>query len=615
MSRLGGLLLKELLQHGWVLALLGLFVGVTQGLLVLGSAIAPRTITMLEVHESFVRLFLPLLGLALGRRLVVREYYAHTQRFLAALPVYRWEVFVQKLGLGAALLGLAAFASLAVAALVASFKEPLDAQWLIIVLWRTEVFVLALWAFFFTMGLLGRWRVPVYLAIAMVLLYVNRATEVSLSRVPPLSLVNETFVLERARFPAGDLAWSLLFVVVTVGLGAFLALARDGGLADSLAQTMSRVEKVAVGVVLSLALIGTSVADPLADEPPFAFEARRVERRAEVGLAVLYLEDTQAASAAALADHLALDLTALRDELALHELPPVHVALRPDLDPHDYEEVALEEGDPGVLVRARYHDEAFDRSRFSQRVLELAIVKATDGRAAHEPLAWVRSAVAGRIARPGTERLAAVYAAARRPRYEDLARLWRTEERFGEGVAAALAAVAADVAVEEASEARWRAFARSCLSPEPWPGVLEAVALRRDPVEARLARELGVDHAALEAAWAARLRALRPRAPRLPAAYARIEEEEGALRTVAWGVTGATPEGAGCALVHAPLGPFDGVVDPSDEVRDERPCAAVAGEPARLIGRYGARDRVLLAIEIELDDGPVRLLAERRELP
>ncbi|MEZ4340879.1 MAG: hypothetical protein R3B82_30010, partial [Sandaracinaceae bacterium] len=126
------------------------------------------------------------------------------------------------------------------------------------------------------------------------------------------------------------------------------------------------------------------------------------------------------------------------------------------------------------------------------------------------------------------------------------------------------------------------------------------------------------------ASWAARLDAARLDASRpddadLPRARAWTEvvEEEGRLRTVRWGVrfAAAPPVGATCALAHAPLGPFDEVVEPSEVLREEVLCDALAVDGERLIARYGAHDRVLLAVELEPPDGPrVRLLAERREL-
>lgn len=616
MRRIGALLLKELSQHGWVIALLAVFLGLVQGLLVLGSAVAPRTITMLETHATFMRVFLPLLGLAIGRRLVVREYYAHTQRFLESLPLRREEVFVEKLGVGAALLGLAAFASFVLASAIAALKEPVGGRWLLIVLWRTEVFALALWAFFFTMGLLGRWRIPVYLALLLVLLYLDRATEVSVARVPPLSLIGETFVLERHALPVGDLAISLAVAVGLVGLAAFLSLARDGAIADALAGTMSRREKVAIGIVLALALIATTVVEPETDEPPFAFDEPQVLRRSEA-LDVFYLDETHRASAEALADRLALDLEALGEAWGVEVLPTVHVALRPDLPPDEPERVELAEDDPAVLVRARFTDPSFDRARFSRFVLATVIEKATAGRAALEPIAWVRTGLAGAVAEPDAADLAAWHAARRRPRWQTLSRYRRTEERFGPDVAAAVAQVAAGVVIDH-DERRWRAFARSALEPDPGPPPLAVLAIRRDPIRDRFVRETGLEVEAFERAWRGQLDALRRGVGPLPRARARatVEPEEGALRTIRWSIDFARPpeHGTFCALVHAPLGPFDDVVPDRELMREERPCDALDPEGERLRGRYTAGDRVFFAIEREGLGARLRLLAERRTL-
>ncbi|HBQ13754.1 MAG TPA: hypothetical protein DEF51_22330, partial [Myxococcales bacterium] len=102
MDRILTLLSKELQQHGAVVAAVLAFLAMIGGLLLLGTEVGPRTITMLEAHASFVRIFLPLFGMALGHRLVVREYASPTHTFLTSLPIHRWEVLLTKYLLGLA---------------------------------------------------------------------------------------------------------------------------------------------------------------------------------------------------------------------------------------------------------------------------------------------------------------------------------------------------------------------------------------------------------------------------------------------------------------------------------------------------------------------------------
>ena len=126
--------------------------------------------------------------------------------------------------------------------------------------------------------------------------------------------------------------------------------------------------------------------------------------------------------------------------------------------------------------------------------------------------------------------------------------------------------------------------------------------------------DAAVDRSAFEARWTERLSV--PTAIPRASGWIEVEPEEGPLRTVRWGVRfgGAVPTGALCSVLHAPPGPFDEVMLADELAREEVPCELLAEDGERLVGRYSAPGRVLLAIELEVPDGKVRLLAERREL-
>ncbi|MGE0786985.1 MAG: ABC transporter permease [Sandaracinaceae bacterium] len=614
MSRvLFGLLRKELREHGWVLAALAFFIGGLQGLLVLGSAIAPRTITMLETHASFVRLFLPIIGVALGRRLVVREYYGRTQRFLEALPIPRGAIFAVKLTCGLAVMLAASSFSLAVSAGVAAVREPISIGWLAIIAARTFAFTLALWAVFFSFGFLGRWRVPAYLLVALAILFIDQVTELEPSRIPPFSLVNDTFVLERFHAPFADLAFTVGGALLLFVLAGWLALGREGTLAQGLARPMSRTERVAATLVLGLGSIFSSVIDPATDETAFAFdEGSDVVTRGSVDVLV----GADRVPAELVAARLDADLRALASRLGWTALPRVHVALRNDLTPHRYDPVELDPSDDAVLVRAHYVDDAFDVARFSAYVMERVIDRATDGRARHEAYAWVRAALASSIADPDDGRLVAFYAHARRPDFTTLERWNRGAERFGAPVMRALAHTAGRALEREAGSDGLDAFARSVLERDPAPGVFAAAGLATDPIAARLERTTGLGRDRLADAWAADVRAARAGANVLLDASLSIETEEGSLRTVVYRVVprdGSVATGY-CALLHTRLGRFDDRLDDDDLEREEAPCAELA-EPHRLVARYSAGERAFFAIERDDDGWPTRLLAERRTLP
>lgn len=626
--RIAALVRQELWQHGLVvLALLVLVAGV-DALLLVGTLIAPRTMTLLETHGIFVRLLLPIAALALGNRLVVREYQQGTQRFLEALPVSRVEVVLTKLGLGFAVLSLAALSSLIVAGAAALARgEPLTLRWLSVVALKTELFVLALWSVLFTMGLLGRFRVPAYLAALVGLFVLDQATDVHLARFGPFALVGERFVLERESLAAGEALATLAIAFVALGLAFALSLAKEGAAAEALARRMSQREKAAVGAVLVFGLMAGEIVSELRSDEPFSFEREEVVRRDDPPLEVLYLEAPNRPAAEALADVLAADLAAMREALAIGAMPRVHVALRPTLGPRQVQHVRLEDGG-SVLVRAAFTSEGFDRENLRASVLSRALERVTDGRAAFEPHAWVRSGFARAWAHREGEsdrelrRRALVVARSRRPSFALLERSESTAERFGPAAAEALAYVAMRALEEEAGRERWLAFVRTVVGRAPPPGFAAVIQHRIHPVSARMRETTGVTPEALERALTERVLAWRrdPAMRGIPRArgHVAIEPAGGDLYGVRWRVAfdGAPEPGATCTLLHAAIGPFDAPVPIDELFREERSCAALAPEGELLVGRYGPGERVLAAIELDHPSlGAVRIASARLEVP
>lgn len=628
MRRLLALAKKELWEHGAiVLALLFLLCGIG-GLLLVAALVAPRTMSLLETHASFTRFFLPIVALALGNRLVVREYQRGTQRFLEALPVMRVEIVLTKLGLGFLVLSLAAMSSLAPSVLAAALRgEPLTVRWLALVFLKTELFVLALWTVLFTLGLVGRWRVPVYLGVLFALLFVDRATDAELGRFGPFALVGERFVLERYSLGLAESLGTLAVAALAIAIALGIALSREGGIAEALARRMTQREKVGVGAVLVFAMMASEIADARKDKDPFTFDRPEVARRADPAVEVLYLEERNRAHAEALADVLAADLASLREALAI-EPPRVHVALRETLDPHEAEVAALEDQD-GVLVRAAFTDERFDQDGLRTSVLVHVLDRVTDGRASFEPYAWVCAGLARAWVHRDTDdrqvRSRALFVArSRAPSVAMLERWQTTDERFGHAATEALAYAAMVALRDAAGSERWLAFARSIVGREPPPGLAAVIDARLDPLAARMEREAGVSPAELERALGDRVAAWRRDTPAMravPRARATVEAErgEGELRAIRWRLELDRPAepGSTCALVHAAVGPFDAPVPREELLREERACDALDPRGEVLLGRYGPGERVLAAVEMHVPSlgAPVRVAAARLEVP
>lgn len=627
MRRFFALARKELWDHGLVVLGLYLLLGGVAALLLLGAVLAPRTITMLEAHATFVRFFVPMSALALGHRLVVREYQAGTQRFLEALPLRRFEVVITKLVVGLAVLSIAALGSLALSASAALLREPLTVRWLALVGLKTELFTIACFAVLFTMGLFGRWRIPIYLGFAFLLGFLGQATDVELSRFGPFALVGERLVLEREVLPLSEIAVTLGLTALALAIAFTLALVREGQVAEALARRMSAREKSAVAVVLVFGLIASEIADAHRAKEPFAFTRDEVVRRQDPPVAVLYLDERHRVAAEALADTLARDLDRLRETLGIAAMPAVHVALSETLDPNEVERVELDDRD-GVLVRASFTAPAFDPDALRVAVVERVVERVTDGRAAFEPYAWVRTGFARAfVDRPEVARapmLRALWIARQRSLSASMLERWqRTEERWGPAGAEALAYSAYRALEARAGRARTIRFARSLLAEEPPWGMAAVMEARMDPVPARMERETGVSMRALVEAWREEVAGWRadPRAAalrRVPRARGAvtIERAEGELRALRWRIDDPPTEGM-CALVHAPLGPFDRPLRRDELVREERPCAELDPSGEAVVGRYGPGERVLAAIELDGDvlGAPVRVFAARMEVP
>lgn len=628
MKRIGALFAKELREHGLLLGALTLLLAVVGLLLLVGALAAARTVTLLEAHATFVRFFLPIVALALGHRLVVREYQRGTQRFLEALPLRRWEVLITKLVLGLLFLSFVAAVSLAVCVAAASFREPVTLRWVALVALRTELFALALGAFFLTMGLLGRFRIPIYLALAFAAAFLSFATDVELVRFGPFALVAERLVLERDALPWREVGETLLVTGGMLALGAALALSREGAIAEGLARRMTAREKGAVGLVFIAALIASEVFDAKRDKEPFAFEHEAVARHDEPRVEVLYLEPRHRSAAQALAAIVASDLEGARGALGIEELPPVHVALRESTDPRVVERVRLQKND-GVLLRASFTSQGFDRDALRTAVLEQVLEHVTDRRAAFEPYVWIRTGLARSLVHEGEAlpdpALRALWVArSERPRFSLLERWQRTEERLGPAAADGLAYLAATAIRERAGRARWHAFARSLVAREPPPALLAVFDLRLDPIAARLERTTELSVPALDEALRARIAALRAhpgaevlvRAPRL-AGTIEVERAEGGVRSLSWRLTADRPfePGTRCALLHAAAGPHDRPFREDELFREEVGCEELL-QGSSLVGRYGPGERVLAAIEVDMPvlGAPVRVATTRLEV-
>ncbi|AKF05417.1 ABC transporter permease [Sandaracinus amylolyticus] len=630
MKRIAALALKDLAEHAVALAMLVLFMGVAWALLSLIVLAQPATVTYLEVHASLMRFFLPVAGLALGNRLVVAEYHGRTQRFLESLPLGRADVILVKLALGVLVIEALALGSLGATLVLAITREAIDARFVAIIAARTATYALFGMCWFTAMGMLGRLRVPLYIAIGVAFALVANGTELEVSRFGPIALVADDFVLERTRWPVEPLLVTLALAAGWALLAIGLATVREGSVAETLAKRMSLREGVTLVIVVIAILIAWMRLSPPNQRPPYEWEDGGVLRAGDAPIEIMYgLEDARP-DAEALMARLRRELPPLRDAMGWAQLPTVRVALSERLDGSTFERVTLGEDD-GILVRANYRrGPEWDEDALLSELVGLVIDDATGGRALWEPIEWPRDGIAAWWPRrdepelPETIELRALWATRERGPDASRLRAWdRTIQREGERVAGALAAVGIDVLEEQRGRDAVFALGRALYGHEPPDDFRAVVHGWLHPLSRTLREAAGIDERALIEAWYARLASLRAshRGAWMPRVEARIDVETAdGLPTI---VARATldrppPPGATVSLAHFDDGPFDDFVWPWEPQREER--AWPDGERSiemRLPGRYGPGSRVWVALDLEGTPlgAPMRLAEARVEVP
>jgi len=648
-ARVWALIRKDLQQHAAVIGLVVLLLPLAWGFFLLAALGAPATVSYAEVHVSFLRVVFVPFAFAVGNRLVVTELYGRTQLFLEALPMGRAEPFVVKWLLGVSLLMGIALASLVCAIAVASFREPIDLGFVSSLLSRTVVFTLTLWAFLYTMGQLGKLRVPLYLVLGLVLVILASTTELELMRFGPFALVGPDLATSRAGVPWTEVLTSLALMLAFVAVGAALAFVREGSIQEVLSKPMSSRERAMVGIATCAVLIVWSGLQPEPQPEPYRMSGDNVLRASSVPLLIGHGTESGRADAEALLARLEPSLVALASAMGWSALPESRVVFRGSLDGRTFETAELRAGD-GALVRANFRASATP----DLEGLEAALVRAliddrSNGRARFEPQGWARAGFPLWWARCGPHRTAgpdctlsaerrataqlALHAAEDGGRGVDPARIaaWDTlREREGERVAESLAGTGMVTLARLGGREAPALLARSLFST--WASDDSRVVLSTilAPPRERVREAARIHDVSFHHQWqddlvrdrdGPEVRALLGRVSPRPTATLTIVEGAASQRVLAIDVQvpWARTEGVVVSVLTETLPPFDTIVEPWDLRRDQ--FVLGASEPARhieLTGRISRGDRVLVIVDVEDPrsglGAPTRLLAERREV-
>jgi hypothetical protein len=489
--------------------------------------------------------------------------------------------------------------------LLATRREPVTLHLAGVLATRSLGFALFLWSFFSVLGLLGRYRTPLLLALTVGLLVAMRDFEPH--RVGPFALVVGDFASEGPVLPAGDLLWTGGASAGLLALAFAMGLAREGSVAAALALSMSRRERAFLvgGALAALTALG-AFEERLLREPLQLPEAATVETE---GVAVAVSrnrpEDTEAE---ALAHRLHVELSALRSYLGLAALPRLLVARREDLDPGVYE-LATGADPSGVLVRVRHPHAHWNERDFVAWLVPYLLDQRSRGRLLKEPKRWIaegvghfwarREAAGTPLSRVPDLTLCALYGADQPLARDDLDRWLLVKERHGEEVSTALAwsglAVLAQVRSAEAAQSLLRAV----LAETPPRDARALWHEWRFPLERLLVERAGISYAELIRAWNSALeteriarRAELERLPRLAGDLLLVPLARTSYRLeLRVGADPPLPQDAWVRFLYSSLPPFDLEIAPV-EARAEELSFGAASQGHSLPGTWARGERV-----------------------
>jgi hypothetical protein len=496
------LILKELREHGWVLAALLLVQAITLLVLILdgkGDGSAFVALKAFSVSIGVIGV------LVLNNRLVVREFTARTQLFLETLPVTRRRVLMVKLLLGFALAMIPIALATAVCVLVAQGREPIGLRYVGILSSRLTAFLFFVHALAFLAAMLGRYRFVFWGLLLGLSGLVIQSQALSASAVPLLRLIDEKLAYERHHIPWLDL---LTVVTVAVGLLGFafaLGLSQEGGLAANLARRMTHREKVFFGGLTVVLFFVHHTVTERRPRPLFelAQAARVNEGDTFVGIASGTDADPAAEAAAGeMGAAVAADLESLRLWLAMSTMPPLFVVPDSSLDADDFVRAKLEDAD-GVVLKAPLESPALDPLSFRAFAVEQVLFWYSRGRSRREPMRWFSAGLAHHwVLRGKPDDRLALRAAATERGVISVASLrdWLvTRERLGPCLADAVETQLVGILAALEGEAAFKALAQTALGTRP-PQDFRATLTRRS-IEQLLAEQGTVRLDALVAAF------------------------------------------------------------------------------------------------------------------
>ena len=556
---------KELVELRWLLPALWLLLAFAQVATLKRSVLAGSPMV---AYQQLVTIMAPLMALLLANRLVVREYMGRTQLFLETLPVGRSQVIAVKWLLGAVLLLLPLAVCFAVTVAAARGQVLITPHYVALVAIRSFSFVLLVYSLAFAIGLTGRYRFLVWGVLFMCVVVAETQWQLAVSKWPPFFLVQESMVYERKLLPLNAVLITCGAALALVAATFALALAAQGSLVVALSRRMTAREKAGVTIAILALLTVVSIVDVRKEKPVFVLQDAV---QSENGPVVAVGESGDDEAGRNLANTLSADLAHLHKYLALAQEPTLSVLPDDALDADVFQRAALPSAD-GVVVRAAFGSEQFDRDAFRAYALAAWLAWHTRERAGMEERRWLLDgfaqwmALRGRPERHETMALRAALAARLLQQQKisidgALHRWLGVREQLGTCLSDALAWRMVSSMAQQMGAPQFQSFSRALLAVRPAPdaraslfepGLERLLANAKAPGVAALATRFEGVIAAEQTRLAAKLQQLA-----LPSASFKALPMEGSVYEVHYLVGKAGSAPAPFAVRYAELGPWD----------------------------------------------------------
>jgi hypothetical protein len=511
------LLRKELRQHWWAFLIVGAASALGY-LMILGTIVTQgKAASPFACLPLFVTINGTLAALVLCHRLVAVEYHAKTQLFLEALPLSRWRMIVIKYCLGLAAMAIIASLAFGLTCLLAWPHQLLSLRFAAILAARVFSVVWLIYSFCFLMGLMGRYRLALYIGLFFGVMVLAQTTALDVSRFGPFALLDKTFAYESVIFPWKDLRITWLLGLACTLLAFGLSLSREGSVAALLAEKMSHREKIFVAVLLLALVWALSVLDEKGKKAPFDLQGAAAEQCDGVLVKVASPAGEDDPAARRLARHVATELAAAREYLGLERLPSVFITSRRDLDANQFERGELERGE-GVHVHANFCAKDWHDDPFLMWLVREVLIVATDGRVKLESKRWVLDGFAlfwssRRHSQAPFESdkalaLRALYGTENGFASQNLQRWLTFNERVGDDIAASVAWSGLKSLARHQGEERCRRFIQSVVAARCPKDI--RVVFMAEPLDGLLRKHAGEGFREFFEQWQNDLAAVRP---------------------------------------------------------------------------------------------------------